>query len=222
MRGIRRKRMRAGLGWAVVVALGLLPASGTSARPVIVLPRPGQIGFGGSGLIGTLAQSGDVGQVFNFGMPPGLAFRLRYRMRYERGFGVTFETHGFDPRTAGPWRDLVETDSVYAANSPFAAKRLNLFLYGVDFYQFFGTRTKTTRMLSVGAGIAHAVVALNDGEQQFPWGDAPYVSAGAGFERFFWQSWAWEAGVRYQAIFLGGKANHDLQASLGVIFYTSL
>jgi hypothetical protein len=202
------------------VALGVLPLSTARAGSIIVLPRPGQLGISVSGLYGTLLDNGDVGQVFGSG--PGLAVRLRYRMRYERGFGLTFETHGCDPRSADSLKDLVMPESTYAANYPFAAKKLNLFLYGVDFYQMFGTRTKTTKMLSVGAGIAHAVVALNDGEQQYPWGDGPYVCVGAGFERFVWQSWAWEAGARYQAVFLGGKVNHDLQASVGLVFYTGL
>ena len=86
----------------------------------------------------------------------------------------------------------------------------------------FGTRTKTTKMLSVGAGLAHPVFALNDGEQQYPFGDGAYLSAGAGVERFFWQSVAFDLGARYHAIFLDGKVNHDLQVSAGLIFYASL
>jgi hypothetical protein len=220
MRSRRGFAMVAGPALVLTLLLGAAPGSVARARAVVVPPRPGQLGIDVSGLYGVLAQSGDLGDVFGSG--PGVAVRLRYRMRYERGFGLTFEAHSFDPRAADSLRDFVQADSVYAAAAPFAAKKLNLFLYGVDFYQMFGTRTKTTKMLSVGAGIAHAVVALNDGEQEYPWGDGPYVSAGAGIEHFFWQSWGWTAGARYQAVFIGGKVNHDLQASVGLVFYASI
>jgi hypothetical protein len=55
----------------------------------------------------------------------------------------------------------------------------------------------------------------------FPWNDGVYVSAGAGLERFIYRSWALDLSTRYMAVFAGGKANHDLQASLGFIFYAS-
>jgi hypothetical protein len=142
-------------------------------------------------------------------------------MRYERSFGLAFENHGCDVRS-GDFPDLANPDVTYPAGSEFASKRVNLFLYGVDFYQMFGTRTKTTRMLSAGAGIAHPVVKLGDGEAQYPWSDGAYLSAGAGVERFFWQGLAWDLGARYQAVFLNGKTNHDVQVSAGVIFYASL
>ena len=108
------------------------------------------------------------------------------------------------------------------ADSSIAYKRVNLFLYGMDFYQMFGTRTKMTKMLSVGAGLAHPVFAMNGGDQQYPFSDGAYVSAGAAVERFFWKSVAFDFGARYLAIFLDGKVNHDLQASAGLIFYASL
>jgi hypothetical protein len=146
---------------------------------------------------------------------------MRYRMRYERGFGLTFESHGLDPRSADSLVDLFTGDRL-PADSEFAYKRLNLFLYGVDFYQMFGTRTKTTKLLSVGAGLAHPAFALNDGENEYPLSDGAYLSAGVGVERFFWQSMAFDVGVRYQAIFLDGKVNHDFQGAVGLIFYASL
>jgi hypothetical protein len=200
------------------VALGALAADSAQARSIVVLPRPGQVGVSLSGLYGTLLDGGNVGD--QFGSGPGMAVRVRYRMRYERGFGVSFESHGLDPRP-GDQVDLL-TGLPMKANDEFAYKRLNLFLYGADFYQLFGTRTKTTKMLSVGGGIAHPIFALNDGENEFVFSDGAYLSAGAGVERFFWQSVAVDLGARYHAIFLDGKVNHDFQFSAGLIMYASL
>jgi opacity protein-like surface antigen len=201
------------------VALGALAAGTARAASVVVLPRPGQVGAGVSGLYGTLLKSGSVGS--QFGSGPGMAVRLRYRMRYERGFGLSFENHGLDPRP-GDQKNL-ETGEPMAATSVSAYKRLDLSLFGADFYQMFGTRTKTTKMLSVGGGLAHPVFPLNGGDLQVPpFGDGVYLSAGAGLERFFWQSVAFDLGARYQAVFLDGKANHDLQLSVGFIMYASL
>jgi len=50
----------------------------------------------------------------------------------------------------------------------------------------------------------------------------PTSVRGSGSNGFFWQSIAFDFGARYQAIFLDGKVNHDLQASVGLIFYASL
>ncbi len=184
---------------------------------IVVPPRPGQVGLGLSGLYDLMPTGGSLADQFDNG--PGFAVRVRYRMRFERGFGLTFETQTFGAR--GDFHDP-QTDSTYAAGTPFAADHLRLFLYGVDYYQMFGTRTKSTRMVSVGAGIAHPIVSLNDGETTYPWSDGLYVSAGAGLERFFWQSWAYDLGARYHAIIMDGKVNHDLQVSLGLVFYASL
>jgi hypothetical protein len=209
---------------AVVLALGVtlggLAAGMAQAGTVVVLPRPGQVGVGLSGLYGTLLRGGNVGDVFGSG--PGMAIRVRYRMRYERGFGVSLEGQGMDPRPGDQVDFFNPNGQRLAPDSSFAYKRLNLFLYGVDFYQLFGTRTKTTTMLSVGGGLAHPIVALNDGENEYPFSDGAYLSAGAGVERFFWQSVAFDLGARYHAVFLDGKVNHDLQFSAGFILYASL
>ena len=45
--------------------------------------------------------------------------------------------------------------------------------------------------------------------------------AGAGVERFFFRSWAYDLSTRYLAIFRDGKPNHDLQVAAGMIFYAS-
>ena len=219
MRWTRSRWSVAAVVLFVSLALGAITAGSARAGSVIVLPRPGQVGVSVSGLYGTLLDAGNVGD--QFGSGGGVAVRLRYRMRYERGFGLSFENHGFDPRPAEQIRDLYD-GQVYPADSPDAYKKTNLFLYGVDFYQLFGTRTKTTKMVSAGVGLAHSAFTLNSGEQQFPLSDGAYLSAGAGIERFFWQGLAFELGARYHAVFLGGKTNHDLQVSAGLVFYANL
>ena len=45
--------------------------------------------------------------------------------------------------------------------------------------------------------------------------------AGAGVERFFFGSWAWDLSGRYVAVFDDGSVNHLFQASAGVIIYAS-
>jgi len=170
----------------------------------VVLPRPGQVGISAQGGYGTLFDTGVFGQ--DFGSGATLAVRLRYRMRFERGIGLSFESQNFDVRTA--------------SSADTAFKSLNVILSGVEFYQMFGTRTKTTRMLSVGAGIAQESSELNDGETFFfPGSDGLYVSAGAGIERFFFRSLAYDFSLRYYALFKDGEANHQVQAALGLIFY---
>jgi hypothetical protein len=215
-RGIRRMAAEV---LVLSATLGALVAGTAQAGSVVVLPRPGQVGAGLSGLYGTLLNAGDVGNQFGGG--PGMAVRVRYRMRYERGFGLSFESHGLDPRPGDTQVNYWDGKTM-PADSSIAYRKVTIFLYGVDFYQMFGTRTKTTRMLSVGAGLAHPVFALNGGEQQYPFSDGAYLSAGAGIERFFWQSLALDLGARYQAVFLDGKVNHDVQLSVGFIMYASL
>ena len=205
----------------VVVAGMLVWLAGTAAAgTMVVLPRPGQVGLSVGGSYGTLLKSGDVGE--QFGSGPGMYVRMRYRARYERGWGLTFESHGLDLRDLETVRDYWNKDSVRVANHPYAYKKATIFLYGVDFYQMFATRTKTPMMLSAGAGVAHPAFTVNDGETQYPMSDGPYVAVGAGVERFFWRSMAFDFGARYAAIFVGDKLSHDVHASVGIIYYASL
>jgi hypothetical protein len=206
---------------AVVAALALVAAAaGTAvAGTLVVPPRPGQVGLSVAGSYGTLLKSGTIGE--QFGSGAGMNVRVRYRARYERGWGLTFESHSLDVRDLEMVRDYWD-DTKYPADSSVAYKKATVFLYGVDFYQMFGTRTKTPMMLSAGVGLAHPAFTLNDRETQYPVNDGPYLSVGAGVERFFWQSLAFDVGARYAAIFLGDKVNHDLHASIGLIYYASL
>jgi hypothetical protein len=216
---MREKSGRTGL--LAAITLVALLAGTAAAGPVVVLPRPGQVGLSVGGSYGLLLKSGEIGN--QFGSGPGMNVRLRYRARYERGWGLTFESHSLDLRDLATVDDYwTDVDDRYPADSSVAYKKATMFLYGVDFYQMFGTRTRTTTMLSVGAGLAHPAFTLNDGETQFPIGDGPYLAAGAGVERFFWRSLAFDLGARYAAIFVGDKVHHDLHASIGLIYYASL
>lgn len=190
---------------AVVTGVLMSLSAIASAAPNIVLPRPGQIGIGIQGQYGMLAKSGDLGDLFSQG--PGLAVRMRYRLRYERAIGLSFEGHKFESRVVGDRGDTT-------------IKALKLIMSGVEIYQLFGTRDRTTRMVSVGVGLAQASAALNSDETIFP-DDGLYVSAGAGLERFFYRSWALDLSTRYFSVFQHGKTNHNFQAQLGLILYAS-
>lgn len=196
---------RAGWGMALLLTLGL--ASSAHAW-VVVPPRAGQLGVGIQGQFGSLTKSGGLGS--EFGSGGGLSVRLRYRLRYERAIGVSFERQGFEVRQLA--------DSIYAE------KTLTLTNTSVEFYQLFGTDTRTTRMLSAGFGLSQPSKKLRDGE--FKLGgddvlDGAFVSVGAGIERFVYQSLGVDANVHYQAIFQNGSTNHDIQAAIGLIFYAS-
>jgi opacity protein-like surface antigen len=177
---------------------------------VVVPPRAGQVGIGMQGQGGMMFESGSLGTDYDSGS--GLTVRLRYRMRYERGLGLSFESQSFDARR------VIAPD---VEGDPYPVK-LHFFTAGPEVYQMFGTRTRTHKMLSLGAGLAKIAVKLSDDETSFPTaGDGVYVSAGAGVEHFVWQSWAIDLSTRYMAVFHDQKPNHDVQAALGLIFYAS-
>ena len=196
-------------GLLAVIAAGavlLLPGHALGAK--IVLPRPGEIGFAGLAQYGTLFKQGEIGE--EFGTGPGFALRLRYRMRYERALGLTFERHGFNPREK--------------SDADTAAKNCTLLATGFEIHQMFGTRTRTVRMLSAGVGLAQVSQALNDGESLVSGpgvGDGFFVSLGGELEYFFWQSWAVDLSLRYHAVILHETTNHDVQFGAGLVFYAS-
>lgn len=192
----------------------LLVGSALAAN-TIILPRAGQVGVGIQGQYGTMLKQGDFGE--EFGSGPGLAIRLRYRMRYERAFGLSFESHLLDAREPG------RAQTAFTALGDSARRdRLSVNMAGLEFYQLFGTRTRTVKMLSAGVGLAQISARLDNGETQYPdKGDGVFVSVGAGVERFFFRSWAWDLSTRYHALFHAGKTNHDIQGSLGIIFYAA-
>ena len=199
-----------------IAAVALLAAaSGARAADTLVLPRAGQVGIGVQPEFGSVLSSGDLGE--EFGSGPGIAVRLRYRMRFERAMGLSFEAHSLDAREpsgrAGAFDALTDNS---------LRDRLQLLTAGFEFYQMFDTRERTTKMLSAGVGLAQMSAHLTNGDTQYPiGGDGVYLSAGAGLERFVFRSLAWDLSTRYFAIFHDGTVNHDLQISLGMIFYAA-
>jgi hypothetical protein len=195
----------------LALVLGTAPAGADS----VVLPKPGQVGLELGGGYGTFLENGNIGSIFSSG--PSFNLRIRYRMRYERGLGLSFESQRLDVRVAPP---------VYVVGdeSTVGPTKLSTILSGGEFYQLFGTRTKSTKMLMVGAGLAQMRADTNTGETELSGpdsGDGLFVSAGAGLERFFFRSWAWDLSSRYYAVFRDGQANHNVQVALGLIFYAS-
>ncbi len=205
---------------AALVSLSLA-AGPASAEGNIVLPRAGQVGIGIQGQGGTLFSGGDLGGEFGGG--GGLAVHVRYRMRFERAIGLTFESQGLSARdAAGNARRSGSAFDTLDRALPGLRDRLKVVTAGVEFYQMFDTRERTVKMVSAGAGLVQLSAHLSDGETQFPIaGDGIYISAGAGLERFIFKSWAWDLGSRYMAIFHDGNMNHDLQLQAGLIFYAA-
>jgi hypothetical protein len=196
----------------------LMIGSGATAKTLIVLPRPGQVGFTLQGGYAGFTSQGSIGE--DFGQGPALAVRVRYRMRYERAIGLSFEGSSFDARSSAKFTDPL-TGLPLANSDPLAPKKVTLITSGVDFYKMFGTRTNTTRMLSASAGLAQVRTTLNDKETDFRIPDGLYLGAGGGLERFFWRSWAVDLSGRYLAVFVDGKTNHQLQAAIGLVVYAS-
>jgi hypothetical protein len=160
------------------------------------------------GQYGSLTKTGGFGSDFSGG--GGLSVRLRYRLRYERAIGASFERQSFEVRSL--------------ADSATAQKTLTLINSSVEFYQLFGTDTRTTRMLSAGFGLCQPTKKLRDGETKLGGDDVldgAFISVGAGIERFFFQSLGFDLNVHYQTIFQNGSTNHNLQAAAGLIFYAS-
>lgn len=207
--------MNHGVGWrlaAVVLTLGLAGVSPSWAERRIVLPRPGHVGVEVQGGYGTLLKKGELGN--DFGNGPALAVRLRYRMRYERAIGISFENDRFEIRVPEAY------DPLYPDSLP-GRLRMNAVLSGLELYQLFGTRTRTTRMVMVGAGLVGPTwVSTVNKESLYP-GGGSFVSAGFGVERFFLRSWALDLSARYMLLFFPEDRLHNIQASLGLMFYVS-
>jgi hypothetical protein len=187
----------------------------------IVLPRAGQVGIGIQGQYGSLLKSGELGE--EFGAGPGLAVRLRYRMRYERAIGLSFQTQNLDSRSKlRPAPAGAFIGGAQAQDTTNTRDHLVLTLAGFDIFQMFDTRSKTTKWVSAGLGLAQVSARLSNKDVQYPIaGDGMYLSAGAGIEKFFYRSWAYDLNTHYLAVFHDGKVNHDLQASAGMIFYVA-
>jgi hypothetical protein len=196
---------------AVVLGIGMLLAAGAArASRDIVLPRPGQVGIEIQGGYGALLKSGELGEDFSDGAT--IAARLRYRMRYERALGLTFENQRFNIRAP-------EVDWPAGSGLP-GRDHVNVVLSGLEFYKLFGTRTPTVRMLIFGGGLAQTSGKTVNNEGFFP-GDGTYLCTGFGVERFLMKSWALDFSTRYSFVFLPEDHVHDVQVSLGLMFYAS-
>jgi hypothetical protein len=195
---------------ATAIAAMLRAGAVDAAR--VVLPRPGQVGVELQGGYGTLLKSGDLSK--DFGNGPTLGVRLRYRMRYERALGLSFENQRFEIRIPE------EFDPATIPGQPPLPGRtkINVVLSGLEFYQMFGTRTRTTRMIGIGAGLAQTSGRTLNNETFFP-GDGAYINATLAAERFFFRSLAFDLSARYQLLFLPENREHDVQGALGLIFY---
>jgi len=205
------------LSAAVSLATFAAFAAPSLAANNLILPRSGQVGFGFSGGYGTLLPAGELGNEFGGG--PSLAVRMRYRMRFERAIGLSFEAERMNSRDVSNQPGAFDTLTDFPTVS---RDRMKMVTAGFDFYQMFDTRERTVKYLSIGAGLAQISAHLTDGETQFPIaGDGVFVALGGGFERFFFKSWAWDFGTRYKAVFHDGKVNHDIQLSLGMMFYAA-
>lgn len=198
---------------AVVLTLGI---AGAAFAANVNLPRPGQVGIALQGGYGALVDTGNEENVGSeFGDGPTFTVRLRYRMRYERAIGLTFETQKMASRLERPF------DPAHADSTTFPDE-IKVILSGLDFYKLFGTRTPTVKMVSIGAGLAQQRVKLNSGETELSGtfsGDGLYLSAGFGIERFFYRSFAIDFSARYYAMFREGQVGHNVQAAIGIIGY---
>jgi len=198
----------------IALALTLFGAGIAEAKIIVVPPRPGQLGVGIMGQYGSFLSSGGLGS--EFGQGGGLSVRLRYRLKYERAIGLSFEQQKFDVRTP--------VDSLDLLGNNFADRTLTMMMSSFEFYQLFGTRTRTTKMLSAGFGLCQPQKKLADGEVKLGGNDVQdgmFLSVGAGIERFLYQSLGLDMSVHYQTVFQNGSTNHDLQAAVGLIFYAS-
>ena len=210
---MKRRIHRVSLAVLVTLAVGATPSWGAT----VVLPRANQVGLGIQAQGGTLFSSGALGD--EFGSGGGLVVRLRYRMRFERAMGLSFDLQKLKARDPdgreGAFTGIPEAPAV-------VRERLKVVTAGLEFYQLFDTRSRTVKMVSAGAGLAQISSALSNGETQFPiGGDGFYLSLGAGIERFVYRSLAWDLSTRYMSIFHDGQVNHDLQLQAGIIFYAS-
>src|SRR5689334_4470758 len=82
-----------------MLATFVLAAAPARADNTVLPPRSGQVGLGVSGSYGTFLPTGELGD--EFGSGPGLSVRLRYRMRFERAIGLTFDAERMDSRDPG-------------------------------------------------------------------------------------------------------------------------
>ncbi len=174
--------------------------SGWRPRPV----RSGTVALHGAAMYGTLLGGGRFADEFSNGL--GLGFALRYRNSTESSIGIGFESHQFDGTSA--------------ADSAATPVKLQLVMTTIDYYRHFSVRTRTPRYLVIGAGLMQSrQTNLND-ETEYP-GDGGVVKLGGGFEYWANRTLTLDVGLRYYGVLSESSLNHDVQAAVGINFYTS-
>ena len=173
--------------------------SGWRPRPV----RQGTVALHGAAMYGSLV-GGPFADEFNHGL--GLGFALRYRTSADASLGLGFESHTFDGKSD--------------ADSAATPVELRLVVTTLDYYRHFSVRSRTPRYLVIGAGLMQSrQTNLND-ETEFP-GDGGVVKLGGGFEYWANRTLTLDVGLRYYGVLSESELNHDIQAAVGLNFYTS-
>jgi hypothetical protein len=212
------RRMRAAL-LAALVALAVA-ASPAAAANNIVLPRSGQVGLGIQGQFSSMMSSGGLGE--EFGSGGGLTVKVRYRMRFERAIGLTFGVQKLGARDPSGREGAFTAIDTIPGTTPVVREWLQVNTAGLEFYQLFDTRDRTVKLISAGVGLTQLSSHLSSSETQYPTaGDGVYVSLGAGIERFFFRSMAWDLGLTYMGILHDQKLNNSFQLQGGIIFYAA-
>jgi opacity protein-like surface antigen len=176
-------------------------APSTGFRPRLV--REGTVSLHGGAVYGQLL-GGTFKDVFDSGL--GAAFALRYRSDRAAAFGLGFESHHFEAKN--------EPDSAAAPKS------LQIIVTTLDYYRYSNIRGRTPRYLVVGAGLAQLRQIDEDDEREFP-GDGGVFKVGGGVEYWMSRTVTAELGIRYYGVFSRSRLNHDVQANLGIAFYTT-
>ncbi len=174
--------------------------TGFRPRPV----RAGTVALHGSAMYGTLLGSGRFAEDFDHGL--GMGFGLRYRNSSESSLGIAFESHQFDAKAPG--------------DSATAPKKLQMVMTTLDYYRHYSVRTRTPKYLVLGAGLMQSRQTDQNDEKEFP-GDGGVFKLGGGFEYWANRTLTFDFGLRYYGVLSESSLNHDVQAALGINFYTS-
>jgi hypothetical protein len=179
------------------------PAAESGFRPRLV--REGTVSLHGAASYGKLMGGGRFSDVFDAGL--GAAFGIRYRSDRNAAFGLSFESHHFEAKDDTP-------------DSTFAPVSLQIVVTTLDYYHYSNVRGRTPRYWVIGAGLAQTRQTDADDEKEFP-GDGGVFKVGGGVEYWMSRTITAELAIRYHGVFSQSELNHDLQAMLGVAFYTS-
>jgi len=174
--------------------------SGWRPRPV----REGTVALYGAAMYGTVLGSGRYADAFDAGL--GLGFAIRYRTGSESSLGLGFESHQFEGSSS--------------ADSAATPVELQFVMTTLDYYRHFSVRTRTPRYLVLGAGLMQSRQENLNGETEFP-GDGGVVKLGGGFEYWVNRTLTLDVGLRYYGVLSESQWTHDMQAALGINFYTS-